>query len=52
MGKMIRCECGEIVKGEDQQQVLAAAWAHIEAEHADSAKSYNDSQLRAIMEDD
>ena len=52
MGKMIRCECGETVRGEDEQQVLAAAWTHIEAEHPDKADSYNDSQLRAIMEDD
>ncbi len=52
MGKMIRCECGAEIRGEDEQQTLAAAWEHIEAEHADSADSYNDSQLRAIMEDD
>jgi predicted small metal-binding protein len=52
MGKMIRCECGEIVRGEDEEQVLAAAWSHIETEHSDKADTYNDSQLRAIMEDD
>ena len=52
MGKMIRCECGEIVRGEDEEHVLAAAYQHIEAAHPDQADSYNDSQLRAIMEDD
>jgi predicted small metal-binding protein len=52
MGKMIRCECGEEVRGEDEQQVLAAAWQHIQDKHPDQAESYNDSQLRAIMEDD
>ena len=52
MGKMIRCECGAEIRGESEEQVLAAAWEHIEAEHADKAESYNDSQLRAIMEDD
>jgi hypothetical protein len=52
MGKMIRCECGEIVRGEDEQQVLAAANEHIQAAHPDQADSFNDSQLRAIMEDD
>ena len=52
MGKMIRCECGEVVRGEDEEQVLASARQHIEAAHADQAESWNDSQLRAIMEDD
>jgi predicted small metal-binding protein len=52
MGKMIRCECGEIVRGEDEEQVLAAAHEHIEADHPDLVNTINDSQLRAMMEDD
>ncbi len=52
MGKMIRCECGEIVRGEDEEQVLAAAHEHVEAAHPDLVNTINDSQLRAMMEDD
>ena len=52
MGKMIRCECGAEIRGEGEEQVLASAWEHIRDKHAESADSYNDSQLRAIMEDD
>jgi predicted small metal-binding protein len=52
VGKAIRCECGEMVKGEDEQAVLAAAHEHIEAKHPDMVTTINDSQLRAMMEDD
>ncbi len=52
MGKMIRCECGEVVKGEDEEQVLAAAHEHIEAKHPDMVTTITDSQLGAMMEDD
>ena len=52
MGKAIRCECGEVVRGEDEQQVLAAAHEHIEAKHPDMVTTIDDSQLRAMMEDD
>jgi predicted small metal-binding protein len=52
MGRMIRCECGEIVRGEDDPQVLAAAHEHIEAKHPDLVTTINDSQLMAMAEDD
>jgi hypothetical protein len=52
MGKMIRCECGVEIRRDSEEQVLAAAWQHIDEEHPDKRDSYNDSQLRAIMEDD
>lgn len=52
MGRMIRCECGEVVRGEDDSQVLAAAHEHIEAKHPDLVTTINDSQLMAMAEDD
>jgi predicted small metal-binding protein len=52
MGRMIRCECGETVRGEDDQEVLAAAHEHIEAKHPDLVTTINDSQLMAMAEDD
>lgn len=52
MGKMIRCECGYVVRGEDDQQLLAAAHEHIEADHPDMVTQITDSQLLAMSEDD
>jgi predicted small metal-binding protein len=52
MGRMIRCECGEVVRGEDDQEVLAAAHEHIEREHPDLVTTMTDSQLMAMAEDD
>jgi predicted small metal-binding protein len=52
MGRIIRCECGETVRGEDDQEVLAAAHEHIEAKHPDMVTTINDSQLMAMAEDD
>jgi predicted small metal-binding protein len=52
MGRMIRCECGEVVRGEDDQQVLAAAHDHIEREHPDQVTTITDDQLMATAEDD
>ena len=49
---MIRCECGEEVRGEDDQAVLAAAHEHIEAKHPDLVTSITDEQLMAMAEDD
>jgi predicted small metal-binding protein len=52
MGRMIRCECGETVRGEDDDAVLAAAHEHIEAKHPDMVTSITDDQLMAMAEDD
>jgi predicted small metal-binding protein len=52
MGKMIRCECGYVVRGEDDQQLLAAAHEHIESDHPDLVTQITDSQLLAMSEDD
>ena len=52
MGRMIRCECGETVRGENDEQVLAAAHDHIEREHPDMVTTITDEQLLAMSEDD
>ena len=52
MGRMIRCECGEIVRGEDDRQVLAAAHEHIEQQHPEMVTTVTDEQLLATAEDD
>ena len=52
MGRMIRCECGFVVRGENDEQLLAAAHEHVEAEHPDMVTSITDDQLMAMAEDD
>ena len=35
MSKLINCECGEVVRGETDDQLVAAAEAHIGRDHPD-----------------
>ncbi len=33
MARLINCECGEIVRGESDDELVAAAVAHVQANH-------------------
>jgi hypothetical protein len=33
MAKLINCECGQVVRGETDDELVAAASAHIDANH-------------------
>lgn len=33
MGKLINCECGEVVRGDDEDELVANATAHVNANH-------------------
>lgn len=35
MGKLINCECGEVVRGADDDDLVARAEEHIERDHPD-----------------
>jgi len=35
MAKLINCECGQIVRGEDDDDLVAKASVHVEAAHPD-----------------
>ena len=45
MAKVINCECGHTVRGEDDQDLLAQARAHIESDHPDMAGKVSDDDL-------
>ena len=51
MGRIINCECGYTVRGEDDQQLLADAHQHMKAEHPDMVGKVTDDQLLAMAED-
>jgi hypothetical protein len=44
----IRCRCGEVVHGEDEQTLLAAARRHVEADHPELAGRLSDEDLLAM----
>lgn len=48
MARMINCEDGVVIRGEDDAQLLAAAWAHLRAAHPDLVSSFTDEQLLAL----
>jgi predicted small metal-binding protein len=37
MAKIIRCECGYVVRGETDEELVADALAHLERDHPDLA---------------
>lgn len=44
----IRCECGHLVRADDEQALLAAAREHIAAAHADLVGTLSDDDLRRM----
>ncbi len=47
----IHCECGEVVQGEDQPALLAAARRHIDARHPELVGRLSDDELLAMARD-
>jgi predicted small metal-binding protein len=35
MGKLINCECGQVVRGDTDDELVASAEAHIRRDHPD-----------------
>ena len=51
MAKVINCECGYTVRGEDDQELLAQAQAHIQADHPDMVGKVSDDELLGMAEE-
>ena len=51
MAKVINCECGHTVRGEDDQELLAQARAHIESDHPDMVGQVSDDDLLGMAEE-
>ena len=51
MAKMINCECGLVVRGETDDEVVANANAHIRADHPDLVGKISREQLLAMAEE-
>jgi hypothetical protein len=52
MGKLINCECGEVVRGDDDDELVANAQAHVEQAHPDLVGKISREDLLAMSEED
>ncbi len=50
MAQVIKCECGVIVHGEDDQELVANAEKHIAADHPQLVGRYSSEQLAGMVE--
>jgi predicted small metal-binding protein len=47
MARVINCECGYVVRGDTDEELLAGAHKHMEESHADMADKPSDEDLIA-----
>jgi predicted small metal-binding protein len=52
MPKRIVCECGYVVRGEDDEQVLERGREHMETNHPAIASAITDAQLAEMAEEE
>lgn len=50
MSMLIRCECGQVVHGDDERRCLEAARRHIGERHPDLVGRLSDDDLRRMAE--
>lgn len=51
MGKLINCECGQVVRGESEDELVANAQAHIEQSHPELVGNVSRDDLLAMSEE-
>ena len=51
MSKLINCECGEVVRGESDEELLTAAQAHIDRDHPELVGNISRDDLLAMAEE-
>jgi hypothetical protein len=52
VARLILCECGTIVRGGDEQELLRAARGHMESNHPAIAEEITNDQLLALSHED
>jgi predicted small metal-binding protein len=52
MRQVIVCECGTIVRGDDERELLSNARAHMRANHPAIAGHITDEQLHALSQEE
>jgi predicted small metal-binding protein len=51
MAKVINCDCGYVVRGETDEELLAGAQAHINSDHPDLVGTISDDDLLEMAEE-
>jgi predicted small metal-binding protein len=49
--KRINCECGYVVEGEDEDEVVAKAEAHMQEDHPEKLGNMTREEILAMAED-
>jgi predicted small metal-binding protein len=52
MSPLIVCECGTIVRGDDERELLSAAHGHMRSNHPAIAAQITDEQLLALSQEE
>jgi hypothetical protein len=52
MGKRINCECGEVVRGADDEELVANAQAHVAQAHPDLVGKISRDDLLGMAEEE
>jgi predicted small metal-binding protein len=50
--KVINCECGQVVRGETEEELLRAAEEHVERDHPELVGKITREDLLALSEDE
>ena len=51
MAKLINCECGQVVRGATDDELVAAAQAHIQADHPELVGKVSRADLLGMAEE-
>jgi hypothetical protein len=51
MGKVINCECGQVVRGDTDDELLANAEAHVQRDHPDLVGKITREDLLGMAEE-
>jgi predicted small metal-binding protein len=52
MGMVINCECGQVVRGATEDELLAAAEEHVERDHPELVGKISREDLLAMAEEE
>ena len=52
MARVINCPCGEAIRGETDEELLAGAHKHMDEAHADRSSTPSDEELLASAEEE
>jgi predicted small metal-binding protein len=50
MARQVKCECGHVVRGDSDDEVVAMIRDHLTSDHPDLAEKVTDEQIRSWIE--